>query len=120
MKPICQSCFPIGSWAAPLLPAAPLIVVSVVCACLDLCLPAAVFGGFGSLLLLTSIMLGVRWRCPRCQKRALRIAATGGIWYANDESFREERVFWGQCASCSQWAIRRKVIFATWEVRPSA
>jgi hypothetical protein len=117
MKPIVVSRFPRGSetlWIAMLYVAVP-TALSVAAALFEMPCLAVLFAFLAVGLAWAMIETRRLWTCPHCQKRCLRIVASGGIWY---EDHREERIQWGECSACGKCAIRRVSGSATWAVAP--
>jgi hypothetical protein len=103
MKLIVRSCLPYASTPWRLILVSVLAALAVVAFLLGWPIVGSAMGLLTAGLLLLEMDRAVSWRCPVCRKKALRTVGTGGLWY---EDFREERVFFGQCAACGQQATR--------------
>lgn len=115
MKPIIRSNFPGGFSAIRLIVTIAFFVLSATAAVFGFMCVGSILFFLAVLQLAAEIDRLLKWRCPYCQERLLRVTGTGGIWY---EDFREERVYWGECMGCGRSAIRRGTIFTTWTVYP--
>src|SRR4051812_26226990 len=120
MKLVVRSCFPFSPGPARLVPAVLLGALSVAAVLYRMPVIGSALGVLAAVSLLMEADRAVPWRCPHCWRRSLRVVGTGGLWYTGRDDFREERVFWGECAACGRRATRKGLWPVPWKAHPPA